>query len=83
MNERVAAAGQTHTTLALAQVVEMLGGYAQRSGVQPAVEPIRHPVPDWLRQRLIYTAKLAPETVDAMSGAQAIERWETFMTTGT
>lgn len=82
MTDRVAAAGQSPTTLALAEVIQILGRHAQRDDLQPAVEPARDVVPGWLRDRLIHTAGLDAEAVDTMTGAQAMERWERFMTTG-
>ena len=80
MTKRVAAAGQSPTTLALAEVVRMLGHHARRDDLQPAVEPSLDIVPGWLRDRLVHTAGIAVEVVDTMTGEQAMERWERFIT---
>ncbi|CAN5672942.1 hypothetical protein BH24ACT5_BH24ACT5_03070 [soil metagenome] len=82
MNDRVAAAGKSPETLALAEVIQILGRHAQRDDLQPAVEPSRDVVPGWLRERLLHTAGIDAEAVDAMTGARAMDRWDRFMTTG-
>ena len=82
MKDRVAAAGQDPTTLALAEVIQMLGRHARRDDLQAAAEPPRDVVPSWLRDRLIHTAGIDAAAVEALTGAQAMERWERFMTTG-
>ena len=82
MNDRVAAAGQSPTALALTEVIQILGRHAQRDDLQPVAEPQHDVVPVWLRDRLIHTAGIDARTIDTMAGAQAMERWERYMTTG-
>lgn len=82
MTERVASLGTTPATQALASVIEMLGRRAQRPDIQAAAEPRHDPVPDWLQERLVRTAGIAAGDVRAMTGAEAMIRWEQFLQTG-
>ena len=82
MNTRIAAAGQQPSTLALAEVVELLGRHAVRDDLSAATQPAPDPVPGWLRDRLVHSARIDAETIATMTGVQAMERWERFMTTG-
>ena len=82
MSARVAAADQTPSTMALAEVVELIGRHAARDDVNVSIEPRADPVPDWLRDRLVHTAGLRADELDEMTGEQAMQRWERFMTTG-
>ena len=82
MDERVATLGSNPTTQALSSVIDMLGRHAQRLDLHATAEPHHDPVPDWLHQRLVHTANVPAEHVQAMTGAQAMERWEWFMQTG-
>jgi mRNA interferase RelE/StbE len=82
MNSRVAAAEASPSTMALAEVIELIGRHANRSDLSASFEPRADPVPDWLRDRLIHTAGLEAHEVEAMTGAQAMERWEQYMTRG-
>jgi hypothetical protein len=66
----------------LSSVIDMLGRHAQRRDIHATAEPDPDPVPEWLRQRLVYTAGVSVEHVRAMNGADAMERWERFMQTG-
>jgi mRNA interferase RelE/StbE len=61
----------------LADVIERLGRLAGQV-TAPAVEA-REPVPDWLAQRLVHTAGIAPEDVAAMGLEAAVDRWTAFM----
>lgn len=82
MNARVAAAEQTPSTMALNEVIALLGRHAARDDLQASVEPQTDPVPDWLRERLVHTAGLDSSDVEQMTGAAAMQRWEHYMTTG-
>lgn len=82
MNSRVADAERTPSTLALAEVIEVIGRRAARDELGASIEPRPDPVPDWLRERLIHTTGLEADEVDNMAGEQAMERWERYMTTG-
>jgi len=82
MNDRVAAARQSPATLALAEVIQILGRHARRDDLQPATQPAHDVVPVWLRERLIQSTGIDAEAVDTMTGAQAMDRWERYMTTG-
>lgn len=70
----VADAGLRH---ALHAVVSLL---ASTSGIEAAVEPSTDPVPEWLRDRLVNTAGLTADDVATLTGAQAMRRWEDFIT---
>lgn len=83
MNDRVAAIGATPATQALSSVIEMLGRHAQRADIEATREPEGDPVPVWLQQRLVHTAGLTATVVSAMTGSEAMGRWERFMETGT
>ena len=82
MTERVAALGPTPATQALSSVIEMLGRRAQRPDIQAATEPTHDPVPGWLQERLVRTAGIPADDVQAMTGAEAMDRWEQFMQSG-
>ncbi|MGD9703320.1 MAG: hypothetical protein AB7Q42_16880 [Acidimicrobiia bacterium] len=82
MNERVATLGANPAAQALASVIDMLGRHARRPDLHAAAEPQPDPVPDWLHERLVHTAKVPAEHVRTMTGSQAMERWERFMQTG-
>jgi hypothetical protein len=85
MTSRVAALGSSPTTEALSSVIEMLGRHARRQDLQAAAEPAPEPpdpVPAWLQERLVRTAGLPADDVRAMTGAEAMNRWEQFMQTG-
>lgn len=79
MDVRVSSLGPSPTTTALADVVTLFGEHVQGSGISAAAEPVNDPVPDWLRVRLVHTAKVPAEKVDAMTGAEAMGHWEEFM----
>jgi mRNA interferase RelE/StbE len=75
---RVRAAAEANPGLAaLADVIERLGRLAE--DVQVAARPPAEPVPDWLADRLIYTARLPREEVAAMDLQQAVDIWTKFM----
>ena len=82
MRTRVKSLGTSPTTQTLASVVELLGRHIDRNTLRPAVEPVNDPVPSWLRERLLHTAKLPESEVDHMTGSEAIARWERFLESG-
>lgn len=60
----------------LADVVERLGRLAGDVTVDLA-SPVE-PVPEWLAQRLVHTAGIAPEKVAALGLEQAVDLWTAF-----
>ena len=82
MRTRIELLGSSPTTQTLASVMELLGRPVDRPELRPAVEPINDPVPTWLRERLVRTAKLSESEVDAMIGSEAMTRWEQFIESG-
>ncbi len=83
MGARVAAADQTPSSMALADVIELIGRHTARDDLHAAIEPRPDPVPNWLRERLQHTAGLHSNEIDNMTGEQAMQRWEHYMKTGT
>jgi mRNA interferase RelE/StbE len=78
MNDRIAALGDNPTTQALSSVIARLrraGG-----GVAAAIEPASDPVPPWLLDRLVHRLHMTPDEVAHLSGAEAMRRWEAFIT---
>ncbi|GAA1703142.1 hypothetical protein GCM10009765_60660 [Fodinicola feengrottensis] len=74
---RVRAASDRPEFLPLAEVIERLGRLA---GDLTAVkqETAGEPVPDWLADRLVHTARVPREQVAAMSLEAAVDRWTAF-----
>ena len=78
MNHRIAVLGSSPTTQALSEVIERLG---RASGnVMAAVQPVRDPVPPWLVDRLVHQGGMTPEPVAELTGVQAMQAWEAFIT---
>lgn len=79
MKDRLAAAEPGPTTLALSDVVELLG---QTMGVvEPTPEPpVAVPVPAWLATRLEVQAGMTEEQISALTPEEAMEAWEAFIT---
>lgn len=74
---RILAAGDSRLEIVkLAQVVERLGRLAQDVAVP--VQARREPVPDWLAQRLIYSAGMARADVAALDLQEAVDLWVKF-----
>ncbi|RMI35271.1 type II toxin-antitoxin system RelE/ParE family toxin [Nocardia stercoris] len=69
----IAAASRLPEFSKLSDVMLHLGRGVDADSVAP--EPIREAVPDWLAQRLIYTAGMAPADVAALSLEQAVDKW--------
>lgn len=82
MTERVSSLGPAPTTLALSAVINMLGRHAARPDIRAADAPPHDPVPEWLEERLVHTAGIPAAAVRAMTGADAMRRWERFLQTG-
>jgi len=82
MSARVAGADRTPSTMALADVIELIGRHVARDDLNAATAPRADPVPVWLRDRLVHTTGLRADEVDGMASEQAIQRWELYMTTG-
>ncbi len=78
MNDRIASLGDSPVTQALSEVIQRLGRAAGR--VTAATEPIHDPVPPWLVDRLVHQVRMNTEAVAAMTGAEAMEVWEAFIT---
>ncbi|MQY31751.1 type II toxin-antitoxin system RelE family toxin [Nocardia aurantia] len=72
----VAAASRIPEFDKLEAVVERLGRSVESLGIPPS--PTREPVPDWLAQRLIHTAGMAPAEVAALDLEQAVDRWTEY-----
>jgi mRNA interferase RelE/StbE len=62
--------------LPLVEVLERLGRVA--AGIEVPTAPVSQPVPDWLAERLIYTAGLPREVVAAMDLQQAVDAWSDY-----
>lgn len=78
MNERVEQLPATPQSQSLADVVHALGRAA--GDVTAARQPMDEPVPEWLADRLVYTAGMDRARVDEMTPEVAMETWETFIT---
>lgn len=77
---RLRAAGSTRPeVIQLSKVVEQLGTLAG-DVVVGQVEP-RQPVPDWLADRLVFTAGMSREAVAALDLQQAVDLWSAFVST--
>ena len=78
MTDRLKSLGRTPTTQALAAVIEQLGRAA--GTVTAATEPLRDPVPSWLVDRLVHQVQMDPDVVAELTGVQAMQTWEAFIT---
>jgi mRNA interferase RelE/StbE len=75
---RVRAAARSRPNLMpLVEVIERLGRLAK--GIEVVPDRVVEPVPDWLADRLIYTAHVPREEVAAMDLEQAVDRWAKFI----
>ena len=92
MNARVATLSATPATVPLAEAIERLGKAA--AGIHPtSTEPAKGPdsdspetdpsprLPSWLAQSLIKVVGLPPVEVAQLSEAEAMRRWNEFITT--
>jgi mRNA interferase RelE/StbE len=74
---RLRAAGMARPELVqLAKVVEQLGKLA--GSVVITSPPQREPVPDWLADRLVFTAGMTRESVAALDLQQAVDLWTAY-----
>jgi mRNA interferase RelE/StbE len=74
---RLKAAGDGRPELVqLAKVIEHIGRLA--GDVVVAETPVREPVPDWLADRLVFTAGMARETVAALDLQEAVDAWSAY-----
>ncbi|MER5319880.1 hypothetical protein [Streptosporangium roseum] len=74
---RVRAVGDSRPDVVrLGAVIERLGTLTDHIHIEET--PMREPVPDWLADRLIYTAGLAREDVAALDLEQAVDLWAEF-----
>ncbi len=79
MSERVGQMNDGPPKQALEEVIAIL---APTAGIEARVEPRVDPVPPWLRDRLIHTAGMEAEAVDALAGADAADLWDRYMRGG-
>jgi mRNA interferase RelE/StbE len=80
MNDRIAALGDNPTTQALSSVIAQLGRAS--GGITAADEPAPDPVPPWLVDRLVHQLHMTPDEAARLTGAEAMQRWEAFITAG-
>lgn len=75
---RIGAASSARPELVrLADVIAQLGPLA-RNVVGPQTTP-REPVPEWLANRLVFSAGMAREAVAALDLQEAVDHWAAFM----
>lgn len=80
--ERVKAAQRLNPALVeLSRVIEQLGRLAGDVAVEKTVA--RQPVPDWLAERLIFTAGMRREDVAALNLEDAVDLWTAFISRST
>ncbi len=80
MARRVAGLADSPARRSLYAVVERLGLQAKNMAPRPPRPPTR-PEP-WLVDRLVHTAGLAREHIEAMTSEQAVDAWTEFMMRG-
>lgn len=74
---RVRAAGNDRPeTVQLGQAIERLGAVTEHLRIED--ERLRELVPDWLADRLIYTAGMSREDVAALDLQEAVDLWADF-----
>jgi mRNA interferase RelE/StbE len=78
MNGRIAVLGSSPTTQALSEVIERLGRAA--GNIVAATEPVHDPVPPWLVDRLVHQVHMTTDAVAELTGAQAMQVWDAFIT---
>ncbi|MGH3680471.1 MAG: type II toxin-antitoxin system RelE family toxin [Natronosporangium sp.] len=71
------AAADRPELLSLAELMATIDRVA--GGDPPAGAPAADPVPDWLFRQLVHTAGVPPQEVAAMTGEQAFDRWNAWM----
>ncbi len=78
MSDRIRELGDTPTTQTLSKVIARLGRSA--GTIAAASEPVLDPVPLWLVERLVGQLHMSGDDVDRLTGAEAMQIWETFIT---
>jgi mRNA interferase RelE/StbE len=78
MSDRITALGRHPTAQALSEVIERLGRAA--GGVTASTEPVSDPVPPWLVDRLVHQVHMRQDAVAELTGAEAMQAWEAFIT---
>jgi mRNA interferase RelE/StbE len=81
MTNRVEQLPDTPRTQALSDVIHALGRSAGE--VTATRQRSKEPVPTWLVDRLVHTAEMGRNAVEAMDPEQAMEAWEAFITSPT
>ncbi|GAA4589346.1 hypothetical protein GCM10023194_43340 [Planotetraspora phitsanulokensis] len=71
-----AAGGSRPDVVRLGEVIDRLGAFTDHIRIDEM--PVREPVPDWLANRLIYTAGMAREAVAALDLEEAVDLWAEF-----
>lgn len=71
-----AAGGSRPEVVRLGEVIDRLGTLTDHIHIDET--PVREPVPDWLANRLIYTAGMAREDVAARDLEGAVDLWTEF-----
>ncbi len=79
MTDRVASLGDTPLRRSLAAIIDDLGNRAKGVTAQPPKTPVGRPE-QWLIDRLIHTAGLAPGSVLTMTSEQAVDAWTDHIT---
>ena len=80
MRTRVEQLSDTPRTRALAEVIHALARAGGGGGVTAARQQSLEPVPEWLSDRLVHTAGMKRQQVEAMAPEEAMEAWEAFIT---
>ncbi len=78
MTGRVEQLPDTPKTQALSDVIHALGRSAGE--VTATRQPLTEPVPTWLVDRLVHTAGMDRDEIEAMAPEQAMEAWERNIT---
>jgi mRNA interferase RelE/StbE len=73
------AASTKPSLLSLAELMEAVDHLDPEVRARLAHSPPPDPVPEWLFKQLLYTAGMAPQDVAAMTGEEAFETWNAWM----
>ncbi|NQU37046.1 MAG: hypothetical protein HQ526_05540 [Actinobacteria bacterium] len=76
IKSRLASKQPTPALVALAAAIERLGAEAKVEAAPPA--PPTHGPESWLIERLVYTAGLPRDAVEAMTSEQAVDAWTAY-----
>lgn len=72
-------ASMTEEDSTLARLADVIGRLGRLAGDVVEEVPVREPVPDWLAQRLVHTARIPLEQVAALNLEQAVDLWTAFV----